>query len=57
MNQREKFLKYPELAFELAFEKSSQFKSIYKNYVFKDITSKRLTFENVKTRQYLSICL
>ena len=51
--QKEKFFKYPELA----FEKSNEFKSKSKNYVFKDITSKRLTFENIKTREYLSIWL
>ena len=55
--QKENFFKYPELAFELAFKKSNQFKSIYKNYVYRGITSKRLTFENVKTREYLSIWL
>ena len=55
--QKEKFFKYPELAFELAFEKSNEFKSKSKNYVFRDITSKRLTFENVKTREYLTIWL
>ena len=59
MNQKQKqnFLKHPELAFELAYKKSSEFKSVSKNYVFKDITAKRLCFENVKTREYLSIWL
>ena len=57
MQQKEKFFKYPELAFELAFKKSSEFKSKFKNYIFKDITSKRLTFQNIKTKEYLSIWL
>jgi len=55
--QKEKFLKFPELAFELAYTKSNEFKSKSKNYVFRDITSNRLTFENVKTREHLSIWL
>ena len=50
-----KFLKYPELVFELAFEFSNELKNNYKSYVFRSATTEELTFENVKTREYLKV--
>tara|TARA_R100000734_G_C3245744_1_gene48933 strand:- start:350 stop:565 length:216 start_codon:yes stop_codon:yes gene_type:complete len=50
-----KFLQYPELVFELAFKFSNELKNNYKSYVFRSATTKELTFENVKTREYLRI--